>query len=91
MHGIVLSAHAADAARELPFEYSAASVEIERPTEVAARVPQVGCRISLRPDGPADVGQIADGTLFFPNYTLSLRKTVRKGESLASWLTIEKL
>lgn len=77
--------------RQLTYAYSDRVFEVKDPGQMEARIPMVNTRVKLVPETRADFGRIDEGYLFRPFYTLELGKTLKEGESMKSWLIIEKL
>jgi hypothetical protein len=91
MHGIRLAVEG-DAPQAIPYEYLSRTIETANARAVSARIPQISSEIRLEAvDGPAALGQAVEGYLFNPYYTLTLQKTLAKGEEVYTCLRINQL
>jgi hypothetical protein len=92
MKGIQLTVRGKDnTMHQTNYQYKCHSAEVSSPEYLEAVIPQINCRVSLRPIGEVECGRFEEGYMFAPFYTLSLRKLVSKGGTLKSCLKIKKL
>lgn len=76
-----------------PFRYRGSVLTTDSPTRVAVKVPPAGVKLALMPakNSVALSGSAADGHLFSPYYTLTLRAKVRSAESFQSWIILKPI
>lgn len=75
--------------QSIEYAYRCREAAVDKVREVAAVVPQVDSRLSLRPEGAA-TGYYREGYMFAPNLTLGLKKTIGINEELKSCLKVAK-
>jgi hypothetical protein len=91
LRGTVLRAQGeTEAEQTLPYEYRSRRIVVARPTALTADIPQLKCRVTLKPLDNADEGEAIEGYMFRPFYTLALSRTLSAGESLRSRLHLSR-
>lgn len=75
------------------YQYRGVALETRRPTRVGVTVPPAGVSVALLPGEGFDaaVGRAAEGHLFSPYYTLTLRAEIRSGATVASWIALNPI
>lgn len=89
LRGITLCAESEDGVKQvIDYAYESRSIVVDNPQYLAACIPQVNCKVVLKPQEKSGAGEVKEGYMFRPFYTLSQKKTVRKGESLKTFLEV---
>lgn len=87
MHGITLELHGEES-QTLEFAYRARSRKVRHAHSATARVPQIGAGLKLEAVSSAIAGEIVEGFVFNPFYTLTLEFAAGVNEEVRSCLSV---
>jgi hypothetical protein len=90
MHGITLTVEG-DTPQSLLYAYRSRTLQGANARSVSATIPQVSTRVALEAlDSPAALGQVIEGYLFNPYYTLTLEKNLTVRKEMRTCLSVQK-
>lgn len=90
MTGITLECIGKDEKKLIPYEYKCREEALQGASLVAAVVPQIKTKVSLRSDKEMSTGYIKEGYAFSPMFTLGYQTTLKDKEVYATWLKLER-
>lgn len=90
MTGITLECIGKDEKKLIPYEYKCREESLQGALLVAAVVPQIKTKVSLRSDKEMSTGYIKEGYAFSPMFTLGYQTTLKDKEVYATWLKLER-
>ncbi|WMC93749.1 hypothetical protein [Kineothrix sp. MB12-C1] len=90
MEGITLSCRNQECTEIISYEYKCREITLSCAEEVAAHIPQVETRVSMRTNRADAEGYVKEGYAFSPMYTLGYTTKLKEKEGLVSWLKLEK-
>ena len=90
MTGITLSCKREEQIETLSYEYKCRELEMSCAEEVAAIVPAVETKVSMRAKGDGVIGYAKEGYAFSPMLTLGYKTSIKNKEVFATWLKLEK-
>lgn len=89
MSDIILSVTGPEEEQNIRYAYKCREAEAEHAQKVEVLIPNISTKASV--GAKEDVtGYIREGYAFSPMYTLGLKKMMKEGEVLNSWLKVEK-
>jgi len=88
--GVTLKCTGKDQTKQIDYKYKCRQESVSDVSEVEAVVPQVDTRLSMTGKGIGLTGYIREGFAFSPMYTIGIKKTLKKGKELRTWLKVEK-
>ena len=91
LRGVTLVAAGARQREELAYNYKCRKRQISDPESVAAIVPALKAELALIPQLSADRGEIEEGFVFQPFFTLSVTGSLREGEQTITWLQLRNV
>lgn len=89
MSDIVLSCESEDHRETIHYAYKCREAQVEHAVRAEVVIPNIGTKASVGADGDV-TAYIQEGYAFSPMYTLGLRKKIKDGEVLNTWLRVEK-
>ncbi|WP_029503100.1 hypothetical protein [Lachnoclostridium phytofermentans] len=90
MTGITLECIGKNDKKLIPYEYKCREESLQGASLVAAVVPQIKTKVSLRSDKEMSTGYIKEGYAFSPMFTLGYQTTLKDKEVYATWLKLER-
>ncbi len=90
MTGITLECIGKNDKKLIPYEYKCREESLQGALLVAAVVPQIKTKVSLRSDKEMSTGYIKEGYAFSPMFTLGYQTTLKDKEVYATWLKLER-
>ena len=89
MSHIILSVTGPEEEQNIRYAYKCREAEAEHAQKAEVLIPNINTKASV--GAKEDVtGYIREGYAFSPMYTLGLKKMMKEGEVLNSWLKVEK-
>ena len=89
MSDIILSVTGPEEEQNIRYAYKCREAEAEHAQKPEVLIPNISTKASV--GAKEDVtGYIREGYAFSPMYTLGLKKMMKEGEVLNSWLKVEK-
>lgn len=90
MSGITLFVKNEIGEKQLQYAYQCREVYSENAFETGAVIPAVNTVVKVCSDMPGAVGYVREGYAFSPMFTLGIKKIMRKGQVMKTWLRLEK-
>ena len=90
MTGITLSVSATDQREEIEYAYRCREAALEGADEVRAVLPQIETAVKMT-CARAARGYVREGYAFSPMFTLGYEAEIGEGETLTTWLSLEKV
>lgn len=90
MSNVVLTVKNLEKAEEIQYAYKCREAELQAVDEVCAIIPEIETKVIVIPDGNDTKGYYREGYAFSPMFTLGLKKELKKGEVMRTWLKLQK-
>lgn len=90
MSHVVLSVKNAEKQEKLLFAYKCREKELSSASEAKAIIPEIKTSVTVKADGKDMTGYYREGYAFSPMFTLGMRKELKKGQVMRTWLSLEK-
>jgi hypothetical protein len=90
MTGITLSVSTTDQREEIEYAYRCREAALEGADEVRAILPQIETAVKMT-CARAARGYVREGYAFSPMFTLGYEAEIGEGETLTTWLSLEKV
>ena len=90
MSNVVLTVRNEEKIKELKYAYKCREEELEEAQEACAIIPEIETKVTVSADGKGMKGYYREGYAFSPMFTLGLKKELKKGEVMRTWLNLQK-
>lgn len=90
MSNIVLTVKNKEKIEEIKYSYKCREAELQSANEVCAIIPEIETKVTVIPDGKDMEGYYREGYAFSPMFTLGLKKELKKGQVMRTWLNLQK-
>lgn len=90
MTNVVLSVQNAEQREELNYSYKCREAELPGAEEVCAVIPEIQTKVCVQTEDRDVEGYYKEGYAFSPMFTLGMKKLLKKGEVMRTWLSLEK-
>lgn len=90
MSKIVLTVKNEEKTEKLNYAYLCREAEIIDAKEASAVIPEIQTRVGVSCEEEGARGYYREGYAFSPMFTLGMKKELKKGERLRTWLSLEK-
>lgn len=90
MSNITLMVKSEEKIEEIKYSYKCREVELQSVDEVCAIIPEIETKVTVTPDGKDIKGYYREGYAFSPMFTLGLKKELKKGQVMRTWLNLQK-
>lgn len=90
MSNITLMVKSEEKIEEIKYSYKCREAELQSVDEVCAIIPEIETKVTVTPDGKDIKGYYREGYAFSPMFTLGLKKELKKGQVMRTWLNLQK-
>ncbi len=90
MSNVVLTVKNKEKIKELKYDYKCREEELEEAQEACAIIPEIETKVTVSADGKGVKGYYREGYAFSPMFTLGLKKELKKGQVMRTWLNLQK-
>lgn len=90
MTHVVLSVKNKETTEQLQYAYECREAELQAAEEAAAVIPEIETKVTMLADGQDMAGYYREGYAFSPMFTLGLKKKLKKGEVMRTWLSLQR-
>lgn len=90
MTNVILSVKNKDTKVQLQYAYKCREEELIAAKEVTAVIPEIETKVEILAGGDDMTGYYREGYAFSPMFTLGLKKALKKGDVMKTWLSLQK-